>query len=69
MTTTTREDDLDQAIGTCIVNVRNHVLQAVLAIIEHEIELTGDGRQVHKRIRRLYESLNEEKPEQPSGPH
>jgi hypothetical protein len=68
--TATREDQLDETIANCITGVRNHVLEAVLAIVEHEIELTGDGRMVHKRIRRLYESLNEKKPEgSTSAPH
>jgi hypothetical protein len=65
----TRETDIDRAIANALVNTRNHVLEAVLAIVEHEIELTGDGRMVHKRIRRLYESLNEDKPEPSNGKH
>jgi len=53
-------NDLTADIAVVLNSVRAATFDACIAIIEHEISLTGDGEQCLKRIRRLAAEL--EKP-------
>ena len=55
------KDELDLTIERAFTNIRNAVLEAVMEIIEHEIELTGDGRNCLKRIRHLHDDMNRQR--------
>jgi predicted transcriptional regulator len=50
--------EVENVIMDALAKVRRDTLNAVIEIIEHEIELSGDGIECAKRIRRLQAQMD-----------